>query len=927
MNLYKISPSNDFLSIIADFVIDNFDDRLDKLKIILPNFFACINLQKILIQKKKISILPNIIPFSDIEAEGVEIFKISSQHISSITYLEEKILLAEIIHNYQKLQFDINQSLKFSPLLAKLFYEFTYNNIAIESIQYLPTVNQAAHWQFIYEFLNHAYQTLQNKIKGLKKQDRATYQINMMDSEIGRINNDSSNLLLVAGVSGDNIFAWNFLKNITMSHNGYIILPPISNSIYLSSNIESREGLYCLKQLLNILEKNLSDFKLLGPNIENENDVLNGLLCSDQEMIIPFPINKRYSLKTKIAYIELEDIYQEAEKISEICKQSPDKMIGIIVNNEKTKEFYCNFLFKYSLEFQDLLSTDLSKTNIMNLIISISDILCSDFDIKKLFILCKNPILNQSPIIKLEQLLLGKNRLVSDNMQLLDLVQKTQDQDLIKWYENLVTLLYKNDIGAKFNDILKNCIQFAEKLCANIWLINKESYEISEYLAELIKFSWNFKIKNKEAFPELFKSLISGTRCFNNNISNSNIIIGRAEDLALLKFDLVIMSDFSEGNFPKSQPISPWLNQQMKDELKLYDNSFGLSLYNFYLLLHNPKIIITRSKKQNSNSKLLESGHMLKLKYILKTSGYDNIDDYIPLEHCEQLVELRGNLINQNQPVVNDIVMIHKSNYVESSFFPSAISITDIETLVRGPYSFYAKKILKLKKYDSIGVDPKPSEFGSFVHNVIEQYTKTYNTIMSDKLEYIVGISANILDNGIFPLSVQKIWNRKFTALAKEFIEFDEERRSQNGVIYSEIKGSLKMSVAGQTIMINGIADRIEVDANSVAIILDYKTGMVPTKKDVLSGKSPQLIITALMSLEGGFGVKINEVSKLVYVKISSSNPYIKLTEIELTQADLASHAKGLRSFLEYYVINKQFSLDIDLLKYNDYKHLARRLP
>jgi RecB family exonuclease len=101
---------------------------------------------------------------------------------------------------------------------------------------------------------------------------------------------------------------------------------------------------------------------------------------------------------------------------------------------------------------------------------------------------------------------------------------------------------------------------------------------------------------------------------------------------------------------------------------------------------------------------------------------------------------------------------------------------------------------------------------------------------------------------------------------------------------------------------------------------------MVPTKKDVLSGKSPQLIITALMSLEGGFGVKINEVSKLVYVKISSSNPYIKLTEIELTQADLASHAKGLRSFLEYYVINKQFSLDIDLLKYNDYKHLARRL-
>ena len=137
---------------------------------------------------------------------------------------------------------------------------------------------------------------------------------------------------------------------------------------------------------------------------------------------------------------------------------------------------------------------------------------------------------------------------------------------------------------------------------------------------------------------------------------------------------------------------------------------------------------------------------------------------------------------------------------------------------------------------------------------------------------------------------------------------------------------TLTMNIAGHALIINGVADRIELNDGLAAVILDYKTGMIPTRQDVLSGKSPQLIITALMSLEGGFGIKINEVNKLIYVKISSSKPYIKLTEIELTQADLASHASGLREFLEYYIINKQFSLDIDLLKYNDYKHLARRL-
>jgi ATP-dependent helicase/nuclease subunit B len=910
MNLYKIPPSEDFLSIIADFVIDNFDGRLDKLKVILPNFFACINLQKILIQKKKISILPNIIPFSHIEAEGQEIFRISSKDISSITSLEEKIILAEIINNYKELQFDINQSLKFSPLLARLFYEFAYNNIAINSIQNLPTVHKAAHWQFIYEFLNYAYNSLQDKIKERNKQDKATYQINMMQAALDRIGNDSSNLLLVAGIFGDNIFAWHFLKNISVIPNGYIILPPISNSIDLATNIDNREGLYCLKRLLNILAKNLSDFKLIGSNIDDSNNILNGLLAVSNETS-----NRIGNLKANISYIELEDIYQEAEQVSKICQLYSNKMIGIIINNANIKEFYYNFLRKYSLEFQDLLGTDLSKTNIVNLLISISDILCNDFDIKKLFILFKNPLLDQRQIIKLEKLLVGSNRLVSDNAKLLRLVRNTQDQELIQWCENLAALLYQHEVRGTFNDVLKSSIVVAEKLCENIWLLNKESYEISEYLAELIKFNWSFKLTNKVVFPELLKSLISGATCFENNISNANIIIGRAEDLALLKFDLVIMVDFSEGNFPKSQPISPWLNKQMKEELQLHDTSFGLSLYNFYLLLHNPEIIITRSKKQSSNARLLESSYILKLKYVLEKSGNLLLNHRSPFENSEQI------LVNNM-----NVIALPKNNYVKSKFFPSTVSITDIETLVRGPYGFYAKKILKLRKYDSIAVEPKASEFGSFVHKIIEQYTRNYNHIANCKLEYILSISDNILDDSILPLSTQKIWYKKFAVLAEEFIEFDEKRRSNNIIVYPEIKGSWQLNVAGQELIIQGIADRIEVDGNLVAMIMDYKTGALPTQKDVLSGKSPQLIITALMSMEGGFSIKVNEVNQLIYVKISSSKPYIKLTEIKITKDDLAEHAKAFRSFLEYYVINKKFLLDNDHLKYNDYKHLARRL-
>ena len=262
-------------------------------------------------------------------------------------------------------------------------------------------------------------------------------------------------------------------------------------------------------------------------------------------------------------------------------------------------------------------------------------------------------------------------------------------------------------------------------------------------------------------------------------------------------------------------------------------------------------------------------------------------------------------------------------NYVISEFFPTQLSATDIEMLVRSPYSFYAKKLLGLKKRESLATEPTLSEFGNFIHAVIEQYSKSYDNKLANKLPYLLDISSNQLKNGVFPAFTQRNWQTKFIPIAKEFIEFDEERRKIS-TIFSELRGEMIIKVADQDIKIVAIADRIEVDNRGRAIIMDYKTGAIPSRKDVESGLSPQLIIEAIICLEGGFDLQINDVSSLVYIKIASNSPYIETSEINLTLEEIRQHKIGMQSLLEYYVINKKFSLDIDLLKYNDYKHLAR---
>ncbi len=121
-------------------------------------------------------------------------------------------------------------------------------------------------------------------------------------------------------------------------------------------------------------------------------------------------------------------------------------------------------------------------------------------------------------------------------------------------------------------------------------------------------------------------------------------------------------------------------------------------------------------------------------------------------------------------------------------------------------------------------------------------------------------------------------------------------------------------------------AEKSEINKENKATIIDYKTGSIPTKKDVFSGLSPQLIIESIILLDGGFG-KLGsiEAESLVYVKINSKSPYISLTEIAINKEDIQKHKQGLINLLTHYITTGQYFIEPNLMNYDDYWHLARR--
>jgi ATP-dependent helicase/nuclease subunit B len=449
-------------------------------------------------------------------------------------------------------------------------------------------------------------------------------------------------------------------------------------------------------------------------------------------------------------------------------------------------------------------------------------------------------------------------------------------------------------------------IHTCEKLCPTIWQTGAK-YHLSDAISEIVSQNWEFKLENTEEFPDVLKGILGGARVYPQATTymQRNVILCRASDVAFINFDHVIIADFSEGNYPQAAKNNPWMNRHMQEELGLLlePARYGHSLYEFYMLLNNPDVIITRSKKQISSKLLSKSHFLLRLETIL------------------------GNKLNKSIGRIEEptITPIAEEKFVIADSFPKQISATDIEMLLRSPYNFYAKKILKLKSLNTVEDSPSLAEFGNYFHKVAEEYTKHYNKGEQDKTLVFTELGQLILDQSTFPTHSKKHWQTKLAALADDFIHFDEERRKGLSSVHSELRGTLKLNIAGNEIEIIAIADRIEISKSGMATILDYKTGAIPTKKDVLSGLSPQLIVEALIMMENGFGLGKLDTNQLVYVKIGSAKPYINTTEISLTKAELLEHKEGLIALLEHYITEKKFQIEPNLMKYDDYRHLSRR--
>jgi ATP-dependent helicase/nuclease subunit B len=329
--------------------------------------------------------------------------------------------------------------------------------------------------------------------------------------------------------------------------------------------------------------------------------------------------------------------------------------------------------------------------------------------------------------------------------------------------------------------------------------------------------------------------------------------------------DLMVLGGLTEGIWPPETRADPWLSRPMRKELglDLPERRIGLSAHDFAQALGTREIILTRAAR-------LGGAPTVASRFVQRLAAVAGPERWsAAIRRGDQYLDWARRL---DRPAAPPKPVSRPEPKPPRDWRPKSLSVTEIETLLRDPYSIYARHVLRLRPLDAVDTPLGARDRGTVIHEAVGNFTKEYaERLPDDMVERLIALGeiefARLQD---FP-DARAFWWPRFQRIAHWFERFETERRKDIARLYAEIKGELEIPLGERTFTLRTRADRIEELNDGTFAILDYKTGQTAGPKQVRSGLAPQLTLEAAILRAGGFGDfgKEKSVSEIAYVSWS----------------------------------------------------------
>ncbi|WP_181832571.1 double-strand break repair protein AddB [Bosea caraganae] len=383
----------------------------------------------------------------------------------------------------------------------------------------------------------------------------------------------------------------------------------------------------------------------------------------------------------------------------------------------------------------------------------------------------------------------------------------------------------------------------------------------------------------------------------------------------LLEADHVVLGGLIETVWPPETKTDSFLNRPMRAELGLSppERRIGQTAHDFVAGIMAAKVTLSRARKAGE-AETIASRFWQRLKAVTPKPVWAEAEN-----RGKRLTALAAKL---GEPAAVKPIG-RPAPRPARHLQPTALSVTEIETLYRDPYQIFARKILKLDALPELIEDPSATDRGKLLHDIVESFAKAYpEQLPADALAQVIRIGGERFRDFADTPEVQAFWWPRFLLTAGHFIAWEERRRPTLAKVAVERVTADTFALAdGTSFRLSGRADRVEVTRLPTLRIIDFKTGAPPSKAQVEKGFAPQLTLEAELAARAGFRDMVGPtpVEALLYLKLHHDpKGWAKDKPLEFdgeTLADVAT--RHLDRLIEH----------LDALRTGREAYLSRRAP
>ncbi len=632
---------------------------------------------------------------------------------------------------------------------------------------------------------------------------------------------------------------------------------------------------------------------------------------------------------------------EEAEAIALALREAlevPGKTAALITPDRLLARRVAAALGAYGITADDSAGVPLARTPPAQLLLLVADVLAKDFAPLPLLALLKHPLC----LLGVEP---GRARQMARMLDRIVLRGPRPAPGLAGLKQAIKGLKVQSESLGELHKLLQKCFGAAEAegisgvvaVAARLSTDEKDEVQLwhgdaGDALARFLQ-SLNEALPlydvplGPESLGSFLETLMAGEAVRPRRSAHPRLSILGPLEARMLSADLTILGGLNEGVWPRAAPTDPWLSRPMRAAIGLPEpeRALGLSAHDFVQACSRGEVILSRAQKQD-DAPAVPSRWLTRFETVLRTFTGDE---------DTQLTE---------GPWVGWVAALNEAGPGNPALPPRAtppvaarptgLSVTEVQQLIRDPYAIYAKRVLGLKALDPLDEEPGAAERGQIIHGVLEEFIRQHPTKLppdsADALAELLQIGEELFAARADRPSIRAFWWPRFEQIARWFIDYEYRRHGGIARSYVELEGTYKFETAQGLFALRGRADRIDQLADGTLAILDYKTGSVPSDKEIAVGFAPQLPLEAAMAAGGGFeGLPATPVSQLAHIQLTGREEGGKERPTKEPPEALGEAAlEGLKALIDRYANAAQPYLSRPHVKYrkdySDYDHLAR---